>query len=64
MMDYSIKGIEILKAVSIKEKIIKIYYIKSFCSSKDTIKIRQAKNRKEILQYTQHPEYLQNSYNR
>ena len=28
MMDYSIKGIEILKAVSIKEKIIKIYYIK------------------------------------
>ena len=28
MMDYSIKGTETLKAVAIKEKIIKIYYIK------------------------------------
>ena len=36
MIDYSIKDIETLKAVAIKEKIIKIYYIKlSFCSSKD-----------------------------
>ena len=53
MIDYSIKDIETLKAVAIKEKIIKIYYIKlSFCSSKDTIKIRQAKNWEEILQYT------------